>query len=208
MMKRRTVWCGIFVMMSAGILSGLITTPAEAGPDGDVLEKIEAVKRSAEITKAHRAYKVLDGTFDHKIKWWLGPDSEPVEGEALVKRKRVLDVRFLVEKGKGNVGGAQFNTMIVYGYDSAAKEYTAVWMDSLGTKMLVTRGTYDESTKTFTFHGEYLDSVSGETTTVRSVLHVLDKKGNSHLEIFHTGADGKEFKWMEIESKRKVRRSA
>lgn len=208
MMKRRTVWCGVFVMMFAGMLSGLVAMRAEAAPNEDVIQRIEAVKRAAGLAKQHKAYKVLDGTFNHAIKWWLGPDSEPVEGEALVRRKRVLDARFMVEKGEGNVGGARFNTMIVYGYDTATKEFTAVWMDSLGTKILVTRGTYDKSTKTFTFHGEYVDPTSGETTTVRSVLHVLDKRGNSHLDIFHTGADGKEFKWMEIESKRKVQRAA
>lgn len=69
--------------------------------------------------------------------------------------------------------------------------------------MMVTRGKYDEATKTSTFHGEMVDPVTKKAKKVKEIITYIDDN-NQKMEMFDVAEDGKEFKSMQVVSKRKM----
>ena len=64
-------------------------------------------------------------------------------------------------------------------------------------------GKYDEKTKTIHFAGNNYDPMLGKMVKMRETFKVIDDN-NQYMEMFTTGADGKEFKTMEIKFTRKM----
>ena len=88
-------------------------------------------------------------------------------------------------------------------FDNATQEFVSTWIDNMGTGMMVTRGKYDEATKTSTFHGEMVDPVIKKAKKVKEVITYIDDN-NQKMEMFDILEDGKEFKSMQVVSKRKI----
>jgi hypothetical protein len=72
----------------------------------------------------------------------------------------------------------------------------------MGTGMLVSRGKYDEATKTLTFNGAMVDPVTGKEKMIKEIITYIDED-TQKMEMFDIDANGKEFKNMEILSKRR-----
>ena len=72
----------------------------------------------------------------------------------------------------------------------------------MGTGLLVSRGKYDEATKTLIFEGAMVDPVSGKEKKIKEIITYIDND-NQKLEMFDIDQNGKEFKSMEINSKRR-----
>ncbi len=73
----------------------------------------------------------------------------------------------------------------------------------MGTGLMVTRGKYDEAAKQLTMFGTMVDPVSKKEKKVKEVITYIDEN-NQKMEMFEVSDDGKEFKTMEIHSKRKM----
>ena len=100
--------------------------------------------------------------------------------------------------------------MVILGYDHTSEQYTSVWMDTLGTRMFLSKGTLDESGETITMHGEYGDVITKEKVQVRIVFDVPSrgKKKGFKLEMYRPDAEGKEFKFLEAVTTKYVPRGA
>lgn len=81
------------------------------------------------------------------------------------------------------------------GYDNAKKKFISTWADSMGTGIMMSEGTYDPATKTFTYTAE-MQMLPGMTRKVREVVKVIDK--DHHTFEFYEDRGGKEVKTMEI----------
>ena len=86
------------------------------------------------------------------------------------------------------------------GYDNALKVFQNVWIDNMGTGMMVLEGKYDKSTNTVTYNGKMVIP-NGSKVDVRQVLKIIDKD-NSIFEMYVNYGAG-ETKSMEIKYKRK-----
>ncbi|CAN5442686.1 hypothetical protein BH18VER2_BH18VER2_03870 [soil metagenome] len=81
------------------------------------------------------------------------------------------------------------------GYDNVKQKFVNTWMDNMGTGIMMTEGTYDEATKTFTYTGEF-EPMPGMKQKVREVVKLTDK---NHMVLeWYEDRGGKEVKTMEI----------
>jgi hypothetical protein len=81
------------------------------------------------------------------------------------------------------------------GYDNAKKKFVSSWIDNMGTGIMASEGTYDASTKTFTFHANY-EMAPGVQSKIRETLKMTDK--DHHTMEWFEQRGGQEVKTMEI----------
>lgn len=205
-MKLRTLLFGFVLGGATVLMSGQVFSDGEDGlSEGEMLE---AVKKSAVIGPYHRNLKSIKQSYEQAIKWWPSPDAKPHESTGRSETKWILGKRFLTQKVDGKWLGPSFKGFGILGYDNASKQYEMAWMDSLSTHILICKGTCDDSGKIITMHGDYLDPITGQPKKIRTVLQILNRKGESLLEMFDETSPSREFKFLEIKSKRFVATAA
>jgi len=172
------------------------------------------MKQMMELSKLNENHKLLGdmvGTLSYNIKFWMNPDpnAKPQESKGTAVRKSMMDGRYFVEdvSGKMQMPGSDgkmketnFKGMGIEAYDNVKKKFVATWMDNMGTGIMMSEGTYDPATKTFTYTGEN-EAMPGLKTKVREVIKLVDK--DHHLLDFYEDRGGQEAKTMEITYTRK-----
>jgi hypothetical protein len=130
------------------------------------------------------------GTWDAVMSMWMDP-GEPMKVTG-VETNRAIGEFHVVSEYKADFMGMPFEGHGVMSYDPAKKKYVSLWVDALAPSPSISEGTYDERTKTITFVGE----------ATREVVSLTDAD-HAIIEMFSTGADGKEAKSMQIDFTRR-----
>lgn len=172
----------------------------EVTPDSAAVAKAWA--DYATPSKAHEMLAKDTGTWDAEMTFWMPESPEPMKANSVATYKMVLDGKYQEGVFKGDMWGMAFEGRGMTAYDNAAKEYITTWIDNMGTGMLVSRGQYDEASKSITFSGAMADPVTGKEKKVKEVITYIDDN-TQKMEMFDIDAKGKEFKNMEILSKRR-----
>ena len=133
--------------------------------------------------------------------FWMDPAGEPMVSEGTVIFEMIMGGRYMKSTHKGMVMGMPFTGMMLQAYDNATREFIAIWIDNLGTGMSVSKGTYDEGTKTLKSTGTMIDPMSGKEVYYRQTVQLIDDN-HQVVEMFML-EDGKEFKNMVIELTKK-----
>jgi hypothetical protein len=169
----------------------------------------EMMKQMIEMSKLNENHKLLsslDGTWNYSIKMWMNPDpnAKPQESKGTATRKTVMGGRYVMEDvtGKmqmpgedGKMKDMQFKGMGLEGYDNIKKKFVSSWIDSMGTGIQFSEGTYDPATKTLTYTSE-MEPVPGMKSQVREVIKIAD---NNHMTLeWYENQGGGEKKTMEI----------
>ena len=141
------------------------------------------------------------GEWNTTITYWMDPAGEPMVSEGKAVVEMILGGRYMKSTNTGPMMGMPFEGINLQGYDNATGEFTAVWIDNMGTGISVTKGTYDEGTKTLNFTGTMIDPVSGKEVHYRQTVQLIDDN-HQVIEMF-LQKDGKEFKNMVIELTKK-----
>ena len=160
----------------------------------------------AKLNDNHKLLASLDGTWSFVVKMWMDGDTtkKAQESKGTAVRKSLMGGRYfqMDVKGKMQMPGADgkmmdmdFNGMAFEGYDNAKQKFVSTWMDSMGTGIMMTEGTYDASTKTFTNTGEFQMSPTMKQK-IRESIKVTDK--DHMLMEWYEDRGGKEVKTMEI----------
>jgi hypothetical protein len=108
-----------------------------------------------------------------------------------------MDGRLLEDHTTGTFEKMPFTGLGHVGYDNMKKKYVSTWMDNMGTAIMMSEGTYDAATKTFTYTGEMPDPMQGKYVKSRTTEKMVDKD-HWVMSMYSTGADGKEVQGMEI----------
>lgn len=163
-----------------------------------------------ELTKLnenHNRLASLDGTWSYTVKMWMNgdPTSKPDTSKGTATRKSVMGGRYISMDVKGmmSMPGAdgkmtefEFLGHSTEGYDNAKQKFVGTWYDNMGTGIMMSEGTYDEGSKTFTYTGEY-EPMPGMKMKVRETLKLTDK---DHMVMeWYEDRGGKEMKTMEID---------
>ncbi len=172
----------------------------EATPDSATVAKAWA--DYATPSKAHEMLAKDTGTWDAEMTFWMPESPEPQKATSVATYKMILDGKYQEGVFKGDMWGMAFEGRGTTAYDNASKEFIATWIDNMGTGMMVSRGQYDEASKTLTFNGAMVDPVTGKEKKVKEVITYIDDN-TQKMEMFDIDANGKEFKNMEINSKRR-----
>ena len=152
----------------------------------------------------HKMMASWDGTWNGEVTMWMAPGQPPMQSTSVTINKMLMDGRYQSSVHKGNIMGMPFEGNGTLAFDNAKKEFISTWIDNMGTGMMVSRGKWDEATKSVTFVGKMVDPSAGNGNEVsfREVFKVID---NDHqvMEMYSPDPSGKEFKTMEIKFTRK-----
>ncbi len=144
----------------------------------------------------HQVLNPLVGTWSHVVKWWMTPDSQPETSNGTTETQWMLGGRYLRHTATGTSMGQPFEGMGLTGFDNGKQTYQTLWMDNMGTGMMIGEGTYDPDTKTLTDHGRFTDPMIGQRSD-RGVITFIDD-GHYSYELYSADQNGKEFRMMEI----------
>jgi hypothetical protein len=189
------------------------TTPAASGqPSAEDMQKMMA--QMVELSKPGENHKLLadlSGTWTYTVKMWMNPDpsAPPQQSTGTATRKPMMDGRYFVMdvSGKmqmpgpdGKLKDMTFKGMSIDGYDNVKKKFVSSWIDSMGTGIMFSDGTYDPATKAFTYTSE-IEVIPGMKQKVREVIKIVDK--DHHTFEWYEDRGGQEAKTMEINYTRK-----
>ncbi|MGH7567222.1 MAG: DUF1579 domain-containing protein [Gemmatimonadota bacterium] len=148
-------------------------------------------------------HQVLDGTvgkWEQKMTMWMAPGAPPLESTSTSTAAWSMDGRWMEESMSGTVMGMPFQGRNLMGYDNFRDEYVSIWTDNMSTAPMISRGTYDPATKTFTLTGTMDDIMSGtRDIPFRQVTTITDDT-HATLEMYAPGPDGNEFLTMRVEA--------
>ena len=139
------------------------------------------------------------GTWKAEVKMWMDPSQPPSTSEATTVCEAMLGGRYFKSTHTGMMMGMPFEGFEISGYDNVKKEFFNVWIDNMGTGIMVSTGTYDEATRTLTFTGKMTEPM-GTEMSVREVITAPDKDHSTFEMYMDMG--GQEVKNLEINSTR------
>ncbi len=116
-------------------------------------------------------------------------------------RKMMLDGKFLQEIFKGHVGGLDFSSMGMVGYDAHKGKFVTSQFDNFSTTPMLMQGSYDEDRKTLALFGEQFDD-KGKKMKASNVLKILSPD-QQVFEMYLQPDGSAEVKVMEIVYTRK-----
>ena len=202
------------LLLSAASLSSLGQNKEAANKEEKQPSEAEMMAMMMELAQPGPNHKLLAngvGTWTYAIKMWMNPDpsAPPSESSGTTITKEVMGGRYFISEHKGKMQmpgpdgklvDMDFNGIATDGYDNVKKKFMSSWIDNMGTGIVISEGTYDASTKTFTYHAEF-EMMPGMKTKVRQVLKIADKDHRT-LEFFEDRG-GQEVRTMEIKYTRK-----
>jgi hypothetical protein len=173
------------------IVLALITIPALAQNKIDSTAiRDEMRNQRNELSKTGKNHKLLASfigrwTFTGKH---LSPDTtlKPrVEFKGFSEVKATLDGRYFIYENTGEKlvmpwsNGQEITAkdITIYGYDNVKKKIvTATISNHWETGIYTTEGTYDSTTQTFTYDGEFASAAaSGKMRKIRTLVKIIDK---------------------------------
>ncbi len=158
----------------------------------------------AQPGKNHQLLAGLVGTWDYKMKFWMTAGAAPAEASGTATRKPVLDGHYFILDSAakmqmpgpdGKMADIDFKGMAIEGYDNVKAKFVSTWIDNMGTSIILSEGTYDPATKTFTYNYEE-EAAPGMKTRVRQTIKVLD--ADHHVYEWYEMRGGVETKTMEL----------
>jgi hypothetical protein len=177
-----------------------MTTNEATNPD--MAEMMEACARFAIPGAGHDLFKKLEGRWTAKLKMWMGPSAPPIESEGTTEFKLIFGGRYLIQEYQSDFGGQPFEGMCLIAYDNYRRQYQNVWIDSMGTSLLVTESAPGASGDTIECRGT-MDNPGRDLNDmpIRTMARMVDK--DTHVfEMYSQDGDGKESQHMEITYRR------
>jgi hypothetical protein len=105
------------------------------------------------IAAASAVFENDVGVWDAEFEIRPAPGAEPIVQHAVASNKRIGGGRWLIVDYRSDSG---FEGHGVYGWDPSIGKYTGIWVDSMGTSIARSVGTYDTNTRTATYVTEIM----------------------------------------------------
>jgi uncharacterized protein DUF1579 len=185
------------------------TSPAAETGEPSEAEMMKMMMEMGKLNENHKLLAQLVGDWDYAVKMWMAPGQPPSESKGTATRKAEMGGRYFIANAKGQfqmpgadgkMQNVDFTGMSIDGYDNAKQKFVSAWIDSMGTGILMSEGTYDPATKTFTYQAEY-EMAPGMKTKAQQTLKIADK--DHHLMEWFEMRNGEAVKTMEISYTRK-----
>ncbi len=160
----------------------------------DPAEAMAKISKAARLGPQHDKMAALAGSWDLNFKHRTGADDEWTTETGTAECRIVLGGRYLVEELKCTYDGAPYEGIRVHGFDNLEGTYFNIWMDTVGTWPVLSRGATDDA-DALVYHGRWKDI---HTPSGRPFRTVAKRDGNDkwQLELFDT-IDGAEVKILE-----------
>jgi hypothetical protein len=197
------------VPAAASLTSAAATDVKVSAQKPDDAEMMAKMMELSKLNDNHKLLGTLAGTWTDTVKMWMDPKGNPTESKGTAVRKAIMGGRYYVcdFTGQMQMPGAdgkpknmEFKGMSIEGYDNVKQKFVSTWCDIMGTGIVMSEGTYDAGSKTFTYTGSF-EAMPGMTIKLRETLKIVD--ANHHtFEYFEDRGQG-EMKSVEINYTRK-----
>ena len=186
--------------------------PASEAKPAAQLSDADMMKQMMDLAKTGENHKLLSGmagSWAYTVKMWMNPSAPATTSTGTAVIKPIMDGRYFVGDftskmqmpgPDGKMKDMQFKGMSLDGYDNAKQRFVSAWCDSMGTGIMMSEGTYDASSKTLTYNGDY-EAMPGMKNKVRMLVKLVDKD-HHNFEFYEDRGSG-ESKTMEINYTRK-----
>lgn len=172
----------------------------EGQPSDDVMKKM--FEEMSAPNENHKLLGYMVGEWDFVNKFWMDPKAPPQETKGTCSTKPILGGRFFESKVKGEMMGMPFEGIAVTGYDKQSAKFVNTWIDNFGTGIMKAEGTYDPSSKSYTYFSSMLDPMNNNAEVkVKEVIRVISP--DQHAMDWYEQRGGEWIKTMEITYSRK-----
>ena len=179
-------------------VGSLVSIAAEEQAKSDQDPMMAQWMKNAAPGDAHKVLDAFIGKWNHTVRWWMAPDAPPQESKGSNVNSWIMGGRYLQQVVNGQAMNQPFEGMGIIGYDNLRTEYVSIWIDNMGTGIMISTAQYEPETMTFMEKGSLADPMTGEKNrNFRGAWSIVDQNHFTY-ELFLTGPDGKEFKSMEI----------
>jgi hypothetical protein len=137
------------------------------------------------------------GKWNVDITTWMMPDSPAMKATAECEMSFLFDKFQQAVYKSPNFGGMPFEGHGTVAYDNAEKVFVSTWFDNLGTGVMISKGTWDEASKSIAFKGSFTDPITKQLTPFREIWTVVNDNTRK-MEMYSTPSWGPEYKWMEM----------
>lgn len=145
----------------------------------------------------HELFKEDVGTWDAVVETYMQPGAPPSKSKGVETNTLGCGGLCLITDFKGEMmPGMTFHGHGTATWDAAKKKYVGSWMDSMSTSLMISEGTYDPASRSFTGYMEGPD-MTGKTVKVKSVSE-YKSPDTRVFTMYGPGADGKEAVTMRI----------
>ena len=197
--------CHRFVTALTFALGGtLLVNSAFAEDKGAPAEATAKMDELGQPGANHQLLADLVGSWDCKMTFWMAPGAPPSVSSGTAVRKAIMDGRYFIMDTAvkmqmpgpdGQTHPVDYKGMELDGYDNMKGKFFSTWVDNMGTGLLMSEGSYDPASKTFTYRLEE-EMAPGKKTKMRGAVKVIDK--DHYIFEWYEDQDGKEAKTMEI----------
>lgn len=199
-MKTRTLsWACAGLMLALAVPAFSQDSGEKKGQEADqpqMTAEQEAWIKAGSPGANHEHLNYMIGKWQCSLKMWHPGTSEPMASTGSCTNKWIFDKRYVITEFTGEFMGEPFSGASVTGYDNINKRYFTTWLDSMSTGMVTYFGSYDESSKTFTYTGGY-KSPLGKDLKIKTVIRVVG--ADKHVMTMYEGESGSDLaKHMEI----------
>lgn len=150
----------------------------------------------------HHLLGQLAGHWSGSSKLWLEPDKLADDAPLVGSIQIILDGRFALFLYQSSVQGEAQHGMFTFGFNTAAKQYEASWVDSFHTNDSIMFCTGAEIEDGFQVLGSYPDPTGGPDWGWRTAVQLQDADTLT-LTAYNIPPEGQEAQAMRINLKRK-----
>ena len=188
----------------AALFVSAVSYAADAPPmTAEQKAMMDKMTKAATPGAQHAMLAKMAGEWNCTVKYQMDPSQPAQESQSTATITVLMDGRYIQESDSGQMMGAPFNGMGVYGFDNVSGKYVSTWIDNMGTGIMTGVGTADASGKVITWATTMNDPVTGKPTKERMVTTFTDDNHHT-LEMYGTPPGGKkEMKMMTIDYTRK-----
>lgn len=168
--------------------------------DAKQKEMMKAWEKYAKPKDEHKTLAKMAGNWTYSAKMWEHATATPQASTGTSTMEMILGERFLQQKFVGKMMGHDFEGFGLVGYDNLKQKYNTVFIDTMGTGMMLGNGSYNKSTKTLTDEGSYSCPMSkSKERSYRTELKIASNDSMT-FTMYGQGIDNEspEFKQMEI----------
>jgi hypothetical protein len=182
-------------LLVAACSAALLGGQARADDNKDLFKQY--VEKFGPPGPEHKVLEPLIGTWRAEVKMWMDPNQSPQVSHGTLKRKSILDGRFVQEDYQGKMMDKPFHGIGTIGYDRAKQKYVTTFIDTMSTAIQMAKGDYDQSARTWTFTNEDTCPITGKHVKMRDTLRIVNPN-EEIMEMYRQLGDEKMMKTMEI----------
>jgi len=191
------------LMLSAFVLlasSAAIAADAPA-PSAEQQAMMAKMVKAGTPGPQHAMLVKMAGDWDCVVRYQMDPSQPMQEEKTSATISSLMDGRYVQEVATGQMMGAPFNGMGLYGYDNVLGKYVSTWIDNMGTGIMKSEGVADGNK--INWVGVMSDPMTGKVAKSRMVTTVTDDDHHT-FEMYGIPPGGKkETKMMTLEYTRR-----